>query len=75
MAYAVSEKTMDFNDYRRVLDSNQSQTRPTYGVRSLNQQLFTACEDKLAPNSFYGKMVSLDSINTIPFGYDPLIKT
>ena len=27
VSLSVSEKTMDFNDYKRVLDSNNSQTR------------------------------------------------
>ena len=41
VSLSVSEKTMDFNDYKRVLDSNKSQTRKITGIRSLNQQMFT----------------------------------
>ena len=47
VSLAISDKTMDFNDYKRVLDSNNSQTRKIYGIRSFNQQLFTFVEDKV----------------------------
>ena len=69
VSLSVSEKTMEFNDYHRVLNSNNSQTRPIYGIRSFNQQLFTTCEDKVVSNSFYDKLKMLDSINCEPFGY------
>ena len=69
VSLSVSEKTMDFNDYHRVLNSNNSQTRPIYGIRSFNQQLFTTCEDKVVLNSFYDKLKMLDAVNCEPFGY------
>jgi hypothetical protein len=69
VSLAVSEKTMEFSDYKRVLDSNQIQTRPIYGIRSFNQQLFTTLEDKVVLNSFYDKMKMLDAVNCEPFGY------
>ncbi len=69
VSLSVSEKTMEFNDYHRVLNSNNSQTRPIYGIRSFNQQLFTTCEDKVVLNSFYDKLKMLDAINCEPFGY------
>ncbi len=43
----VSGKTMAFEDYRRVLDRNPSQTKTIYGIRSFNQQLYTTCEDNM----------------------------
>ena len=73
VALAVSEKTMNFNDYHRVLDSNNSQTRQIYGIRSFNQQMFPTCEDKIVLNPFYDKLKMLDSINCEPFGFDPIL--
>ena len=69
VSLSVSEKTMDFNDYKRVLDSNKSQTRKITGIRSFNQQIFTHVEDKVVLNSFYDKMKMVDSINCLPFGF------
>ena len=69
VSLAISEKTMDFSDYKRVLDSNQSQTRTIYGIRSFNQQLFTTCEDKIVLTSFYDKLCMVNSIDCLPFGF------
>ncbi len=69
VSLAVSDKTMEFADYRRVMDSNKIQTRPIYGIRSFNQQLFTTLEDKVVLNSFYDKMKMIDSISCEPFGF------
>ena len=72
---AVSEKTMDFADYKRVLDSNKPQTRTIYGIRSFNQQLFTTVEDKIVLTSFYDKLRMLNSIDCEPFGFVPEVST
>ena len=69
VSLAVSAKTMEASDYKRVLDSNQSQTRKIHGIRSFNQQLYTTCEDKVVLNSFYDKMILVDNINCLPYGY------
>ena len=69
VSLSVSDKTMEAADYKRVLDSNQVQTRKIYGIRSFNQQLYTTCEGKVVLSSFYDKMKLLDSINCEPFGY------
>ena len=66
---------MTFSDYKRVLDSNQPQTRTIYGIRSFNQQLFTTCEDKIVLTSFYDKMVLVNSIDCLPFGFVSQILT
>jgi hypothetical protein len=55
VSLAISENTMAFSDYKRVLDSNQTQTRTIYGIRSFNQQLYTTVEDKVVLTSFYDK--------------------
>jgi hypothetical protein len=75
VSLAISEKTMDFADYKRVMDSNQSQTRTIYGIRSFNQQLYTTCEDKIVLTSFYDKLKMLNSIDCEPFGFVPAVST
>jgi hypothetical protein len=75
VSLSISEKTMDFADYKRVLDSNQSQTRTIYGIRSFNQQLYTTCEDKIVLTSFYDKLKMLNHIDCEPFGFVPTIST
>ena len=75
VSLAISDKTMEFSDYKRVMDSNQSQTRTIYGIRSFNQQLYTTCSDRVVLTSFYDKAVMVDSINCLPFGYIPKIST
>ncbi len=72
VSLSVSEKTMEFADYRGVMESNRSQTRAIYGIRSFNQQLFTFLEDKIVLNSFYDKMKMIDSIQMEPFGFKQL---
>jgi hypothetical protein len=71
LSLSVSDKTMEFADYKKVLDSNQSQTITIYGIRSFNQQLYTTCEDKVVLTSFYDKFKMIDSVNCVPFGYNP----
>ena len=56
---AVSDKTIEFSDFKRVLDSNKSQTRTIYGIRSLLEVVLT---------SFYDKFKTIDSINCESFG-------
>jgi hypothetical protein len=69
VSFSVSDKTIQTADYKRVLDSNQGQTRTIYGIRSFNQQLYTTCEDKVVLSSFYDKLKMIDSINCQPFGF------
>ena len=69
VSLSVSEKTIDFNDYKRVLDSNKIQTRNIFGIRSYKRPIFTYVEDELVLNSFYDKMKMVDSINCLPLGF------
>ncbi len=75
ISLSISGKSMDFADYKRVLDSNQTQTRTIYGIRSVNQQLYPICEDKVVLNSFYDKFDMLHSIDCEPFGFVSTIST
>ena len=69
VSLSVSEKTMEFADYKRVMETNRSQTRTIYGIRSFSQKLFTTCEDKIVLNSFYDKLNMINSIDCEPFGF------
>ena len=75
VSLSISDKTMDFLDSKRVLDSNQPQTRTIYGIRSFNQQLYTTCEDKIVLTSFYDKLKMLNSIDCEPFGFVAAVST
>ncbi len=75
VSLAISEKTMQFSDYKRVLDSNKTQTRTIYGIRSFNQQLYTTCEDKVVLTSFYDKLKMLESNDNEPFGFTSAVST
>ncbi len=74
VSLSVSSKTVEFADYKQVLDRSQSQTRTVYGIRSFNRQLYTTCEDKMVLTSFYDKIKLIDSINCVPFGLSALIE-
>ena len=69
VSLSVSEKTMDFQNHKRVLDSNNSQKREIHGIRSFSQQIFIHVEDKVVFHSFYDKMKMVDSINCLPFAF------
>ena len=72
VSLAVSDKTTDFSDFKRVLDSNQSQTRTIYWIRSFNQQLFSTAKDNIVLTSYYDKMKLIDPINCEPCGFNPI---
>ena len=71
VSLSVSEKTMCFDDYKRVMTSNNIQTRPIHGIRSFNQQIYSTLEDKVVLNSFYDKLTMVNDIDCIPYGYNP----
>jgi len=66
---AVVDKQIKFEDYKKVLDTNESLVKEVVGIRSFNQQLFTYRQDKIAITSFYDKMKMLNSIDCEPFGF------
>ena len=52
VSLSISEKTMAFADYKRVLDSNQPQTRTIYGIRSFKQQFLYHLRRQNCSNEF-----------------------
>jgi hypothetical protein len=71
VSLAVSDKTMDFDDYKRVMVNRNYQTRPIFNIKSFNQQIYTTVEDKVVLNAFYDKLQLLNDIDCIPFGFNP----
>ena len=69
---AVTDKLINFEDYKRCMESNNIQTRPIYSIQSFNQQIYTTLTDKVSHSPFYDKMKLLDSINCVPYGYNPI---
>jgi hypothetical protein len=71
VSLAVSDKTMNFDDYHRTLLNQSIQTRPIYNIRSFNQQLFTTLEDKVVLSAWYDKLNMLNDVECEPYGYNP----
>ena len=65
----VVKKEITHKDYKKVLGDNIPIKRTVTSIRSVNHQLYTFQQEKVALTSFYDKMVMDDSINCHPFGY------
>ena len=69
---SVVDKQIEFKDYKEVCETSTTQTRQIYNIKSVNQQLFTMFEKKVALNCFYDKMAMANEIDCIPYGYKNL---
>ena len=68
----VLKNEIKHKDYVHVLETNEPAKRDIISIRSFNHQLYThKTEDKIALSSFYDKMQMIDSVNCVPFGYNP----
>ena len=65
----VVKNEIKHGDYQHVLNTNKQVSKKVMSIRSINQQIYTIKQSKIALTSFYDKMKMLDSINCIPFGY------
>jgi hypothetical protein len=65
----VVKNEIKHGDYQDVLNTNKQISKKVMSIRSINQQIYTIKQNKIALTSFYDKMKMLDSINCIPFGY------
>ena len=65
----VVKKEIDHQDYQRVLETNKKEHRNITSIRSIDHQVYTLRQQKVALTSFYDKMVMTDAINCHPFGY------
>ena len=68
----VLKNEITHQDYQNVLETNEPAKRDIVSIRSFDHQLYThKTHGKVALSSFYDKMKMIDSINCVPFGYDP----
>ena len=65
----VVKKEISHQDYQRVLETNKKEHRNITSIRSIDHQVYTLRQQKVALTSFYDKMVMTDAINCHPFGY------
>ena len=68
----VIKKEIRHEDFVNTLNSNQIFKRDHVNFRSVAHQVYTITQSKIAFTSFYGKMHLIDSIHTVPYGYDPV---
>ena len=66
---AVVKNQITHQDYVNVWKTNKSITKEVIGIRSLNHQLYTYKQDKIALTSYYDKMFMSDGNTCTPFGY------
>ena len=63
------KKEITHEDYVAVLKTNKSLEKSVMSIRSFDHQLYTFKQSKKALTSFYDKMIMVDEVNCIPFGY------
>ena len=63
------KKEITHEDYVAVLKTNKSLEKSVMSIRSFDRQLYTFKQSKKALTSFYDKMVMVDEVNCVPFGY------
>ena len=66
---AVVKHELDHTDYDEVLKANSAVEKNVTSLRSLNHQLYTIQQKKIALTAWYDKMAMLDRIHCAPFGY------
>ena len=66
---ATIKKEIKFEDYLETLRTNRLVKKDVVSIRSLNHQLYTLNQQKIALTSFYDKCILLNEVDLIPFGY------
>ena len=66
---AVVKNQITHQDYVDVWKTNKSISKEVIGIRSLNHQLYTYKQDKVALTSYYDKMFMSDGNTCTPNGY------
>ena len=65
----VIKKDIKFEDYLKTLTTNKLVKNRVVSIRSLNHQLHTLNQPKIALTSFYDKCCSLNEVDCTTFGY------
>ena len=68
---AVVDKDITHENYVNTLQTNDSLVRNVSRIVSKDQQLYTIEQPKVALTSFYDKMKLLNSVDCVPYGYNP----
>ena len=66
---AVVKNNITHQDYVDVWKTNKSISKEVIGIRSLNHQIYTYKQDKVALTSYYDKMFMTDGNTCTPYGY------
>ena len=67
----VVKKEIAHEAYVEVLEKDEKLKCYVTSIRSFNHQIYTVKSEKIALNNFYDKMMMIDSIHCIPYGYKP----
>jgi hypothetical protein len=65
----VVKKEITHEAYVKVLEKDEKLKCYVTSLRSFNHQIYTVKSEKIALNNFYDKMMMIDSIHCIPYGY------
>jgi hypothetical protein len=65
----VVKNDIKHEDFKHVLDSNESISKDVYRIQSFNQQLFTIVQTKTALTPYYDKMYMVNNNECVPFGF------
>ena len=63
------KKEITHEDYVAGLRTNTPLEKSVMSIRSFDHQLYTFRQSKKALTSFYDKMVMVDEVDCVPFGY------
>ena len=68
---AVVKKKATHENYVNTMQTNDSLVRNVTRIMSKDQQLYTIVQPKVALTSFYDKLKLLNSVDCVPYGYNP----
>ena len=65
------DKDITHEHYVNTLQINEQLVRNVTRIVSKDQQLYTIEQPKVALTSFYDKLKHLNSVDCVPYGYNP----
>ena len=65
----VIKKDIKLDKYLNTLRTNRLIKKDVVSIRSMNRQVYTLNQPKIALTSFYDKCMLLNEVDCIPFGY------
>ena len=61
---------MAHKDYKKTLGTGRSMVKQVVNIRSLDHQLYTLVQDKVALSTFYDKFKMINNMENVPYGYN-----